>query len=121
SGQLASPVTSRQLLGIPPVSLDPIACLRRHQAGRDHRTSYSQLRELPIQHVAGWTRLVAGSQILHGSEFVNQLSNRLQAIRNYAETSHLSGRFGDCHYDRLRVDIESNKEIGRATCRDIYL
>jgi excisionase family DNA binding protein len=32
-----------------------------------------------------------------------------QAIRNYAERADPSGRFGDCHYDRLRVDIETNK------------
>ncbi len=38
---------------------------------------------------------------MHWSEFVNQLPNRLQAIRNYAERPHLAGCFGDRHYEIL--------------------
>jgi hypothetical protein len=64
---------------------------------------------LSVQTIDGSTGLVAGSQMLHWLEFVNQLPNRLQSIRNSAERAHLSGRFGDGHYDRLRVDIETNK------------
>lgn len=56
--QLAGTVTAGQLLCIPEIGLDPILCLGRNQAGRDHLAGDAQLRQLPVEHVAGWPRLV---------------------------------------------------------------
>src|SRR5215472_17364681 len=53
--QLPSTIKARQLFRIPTVRLHPVSGLGWHQAGRDHLTGNSQLRELPVQHVPGRT------------------------------------------------------------------
>jgi len=87
--QFAGPVTARQFLRIPAVRLHPVAGLAGHQARRDHFAGDSQLRELPIQHIARGTSFIAGPEMLHRSQLVDQLANRFQTVGNHAQRAHL--------------------------------
>jgi hypothetical protein len=111
--QFSGAVAARQFLRIPPVRLYPVPSFRRHQARSDHLAGDSQLRKLPIQHVPGRPGFIAGSQILNRSQFVNQLTNRFRAVRNYAETAHLSVFFGHRDGDGIGMDIETYKSYFR--------
>jgi hypothetical protein len=81
--QIAIAITPRQLLGIPPVGLDPIARFGRHQRRRDHLAAHAQLCQLPIQNVPGRTRFVAGFQLLHRTQLCHRFANRFQAVRDH--------------------------------------
>ena len=61
--QLPGAVAARQFLRIAAVGLHPISGLGRNQAGRDHFTGNSQLRELPVEHVPGRSSFIAGLQM----------------------------------------------------------
>ena len=75
--QLTSAMASRQLFCITAVGFDPVPGFGRNQGRRDHLASHAHLRELPVEHVPRRPGLIAGSQMLHRSQFVDQFSNRL--------------------------------------------
>jgi hypothetical protein len=58
-GQFAGPEQASELLGITPISLDPVARLARDQRGCDDRTLVPQFDQLSMQSVAGRPGLVA--------------------------------------------------------------
>ena len=68
-----------------------------------------QLRELPVKHVPRWSGLVADPEMLNRSQFVDQLANGFQAVRNHAQRADLPAGFGDGNGDRLGMDIETDK------------
>ena len=64
--QVPAAVAPRQLLGVPPIRLHPIARLHRHQRRRHDLALHPERGQLPVQHVAGRPRLVADPQPLAG-------------------------------------------------------
>ena len=57
--------------------------------------------------------LVAGPQMLHRSELVDHLPYRFQTVGNRSHRTHLPALCGDRHRDRLRMDIETDKQYLR--------
>jgi hypothetical protein len=53
--QLSSPVEPHQLLGVPTIGLDPIACADRDQRGGDHIACHPDPRQQPVKLVAART------------------------------------------------------------------
>src|ERR1039458_1853702 len=102
-------MTARQLQGIPPIRLHPVAGLGRNQRWRYDRALDPQLRQLPIQHIARWTRLVAGTQMLRRTQPLNQLADRLFAVGDRSQAANLAIRLGYGNSKRLGMDIQSQK------------
>lgn len=60
--QVAAAMTASQLLGVSTVRLDPLARLLRCERRGDHIARDAHLRELPVESVARWPRLVADAK-----------------------------------------------------------
>jgi hypothetical protein len=71
-----------QLGGVPPICLHSVSCFDRHQGRRHHFALHPQGRQLPVQSISRWTRLVAGLQLFCRSQLLCQFPNRLFSIRN---------------------------------------
>ena len=119
--QLTGTVAARQFLRIAAVGLHPVSGFGWNQTGSNHLTGNSQLRQLPIQHVPGRAGFIAGPQMLHWSEFMNQLADRFQSIRNHPDRPDLPARFGNRHSDRFGMDIETNKQYFSLDMSDQFL
>ncbi len=107
--QIARPMAARQLLRIPPIRLHPVAGLDRNQRRRHHLALHSQLAQLPVQHVARRTSLIAGPQLLHPAQLLHQLADRLGAVGNRSQAAHLAVRLGYRYRNRLGMDIQTQK------------
>ena len=106
--QIARPITARQLQCVPPIGFHPIARLHRHQRRRDDLTAHAEAGQLPIHHIPGGARLVAGPQLLGRAQFLHQLAKRLRAIGNDTDGSNLPGRLRHRDRNRFRVDIQTD-------------
>src|ERR1035438_2449504 len=98
-----------QLQSIPPICLHPVPGLGRNQSRRHDRTLDPQLRQLPIQHIPRWTRLVAGTQMLRRTKLLDQLADRLFAVGDRSQAANLAIRLGYGNSNRLGMDIQSQK------------
>ncbi len=103
--QIPGPVAAGELLDIAPIGLDPVAGLHRHQRRGHHLAVHAQLRQLPVQHVAGRSGLIAHPQARGLAELVSQAAHRLGPVRNGPQTAHFDTRLSDRHRNRLRMDI----------------
>ena len=63
-GQIAIPVTPRQLRGIAPIGFYAITGFGWDQRRRNHVTAHTQLCQLPVQNIPGRAGFVAGFQLL---------------------------------------------------------
>ena len=113
SRQIARPIAASQFCGIPAVGLDAVTGFHRHKRGRHDLTRHTECRQLPIENVAGRTCLVADSQVLCGSEFLNHFAHRFQPVRDRANGANLSVRLRNCNSNGVRVDIETHKSYFR--------
>jgi hypothetical protein len=102
-------VTARQLLGITPIRLHPIAGLHWHQAWRYHVALNAQLCQLPVDDIPGRSGLITGPQLLYRAKLLDQLAYRFQAVRNRSQASHLTIRLRNRDGDRLGMDIQTQK------------
>jgi hypothetical protein len=107
--QIARSVTARQLLGITPIRLHPIAGLHWHQAWRYHVALNAQLCQLPVDDIPGRSGLITGPQLLYRAKLLDQLAYRFQAVRNRSQASHLTIRLRNRDGDRLGMDIQTQK------------
>ena len=98
-------MTARQLLGITPIRLHPIAGFGRNQRWRHDRTLDAQLRQLPIQHITRRTSFIASPQMLGRAKLLNQLADRLFPIRDRSQAANLAIRLGYRNSNRLGMDI----------------
>jgi hypothetical protein len=99
-------VTARQLQGIPPIRLHPVAGFGRNQRSRNHRALHAQLRPLPIQHISRRTRFLAGTQLLPLAQLLDdQLANRLFAVSDCSQVAHLAIRLRNREGNPLGMDI----------------
>jgi hypothetical protein len=108
-GQIPRAEAARELRGIASIGLDPIAGFHRYHRRGHHLAAHAQLRELPVQHVAGGPRLVAHPQLLGFAEFADQSANRLGTVRDDPKAAHFTVRLCYGHRDRLRMDIQAYK------------
>lgn len=107
--QIVGAVIARQLLGIPPVRLHPIARLHRNQRGRHHCALHPQLRQLPVQYVASRIGFIAGPQLLHRTKLLHQLVDRLFPVGYRSQAAYLAVLLGYRDRNRLGMDIQSQK------------
>src|SRR6185436_13215233 len=85
----------------------------RNQAWRDHFTDNSQLRELPVEYIPGRSCFIASLYLPDRTQFPDQLTNRLQPVRNHPMGANLSATFGYGNRDRLGMDIQTYKAYFR--------
>jgi hypothetical protein len=90
--QLSGPIISRQLQRIASIGLHPFARFHRCQPGCHHLALRPQGRQLPVHDIPRWARFITEPQLLHGSQFLDQLPNRLLPIRNDSKRSHFPAR-----------------------------
>ena len=113
-GQFAGAVQSRQLEGVAPVRLDPLARARGDQRRRHHRAVDFELPEPPGQDKAGRPGLVADPQFrtrMGLPEFGKDLLQGMQIVGDGAvEAGGAAVARGEANGDVLRVDIESDEE-----------
>ena len=107
--QIAGSMTARQPLRIPPVRLHPVAGLHRNQRRRDHLALDAQLRQLPVENVAGRTSFIAGPQLLDRPQLLHQLADRLRAVGDRSQAAHLAIRLGYRNRNRFGMDIQTQK------------
>ena len=105
--QVAAAVAARQLLCVAPVSFYAVAGPHRYQRRRDHLAHGTQLGQLPVQHVAAGSRLVADAQLCGRAQLADHPANRLRPVPDRAERAHLPARLGNCDRDRFGMYIES--------------
>ena len=91
--QVAGAIGAGQFLGVAFIRLHAIARFGGNQRGRDHFAGDTQRRQLPEQNVAGRTGLVTGMQLIAGAQFLHQLPNRFQLIRNHTVPADLAVRY----------------------------
>ena len=97
----------RQLLGIAPIRLHPVASLDRHQRRRDHLAQDSQLGKLPVKYIPGWTSFVTGLQPLDRPQLLHQFANRFSAVGYRSQTAHLAIRLCNRYRYRFGMDIQT--------------
>src|ERR1700722_10476528 len=68
--QISGSITTCQLLSIPPIRLYPITRLDRYQRGRHNLALDAEFCQLPVHHVARWSCLITGSQLLCRASFL---------------------------------------------------
>ena len=121
--QLAGAIIPRQLQRIPTVRLHTISSFHRHQRRRYHGARRSHLRQLPIQHIPGRTCFLTESQLLHRSQFLDQLPNRLLSIRNHSQGPYfpilLRYRYGD-HLNSVVLETDG-REVELAAIQETEL
>jgi hypothetical protein len=62
-----------------------------------------------VQRVPGRSCFITKPQLLHRSQFLDQLPYRLLPIRNHTQQPHFSILLGDRCRNRLGMDIQPNK------------
>ena len=67
----------------------------------------AQLRELPVQSVAGWAGFVADLEILAASQLLDELAHGLGPIGELAKAADLPATFGDSRADGFSVNIQT--------------
>jgi hypothetical protein len=107
--QVAAPEQAGELLGIAPVSLDPVAGLDGHQGRGDDDAGDAELGELPVEGVAAGTGLVASPQGLGRPELPHQSADGLAIVGDRPETPHLATRLSHGDGDRIRVHVEPDE------------
>ena len=100
-------MTARQLLGITPIRLHPIAGLYWHQCWRYHVALNAQLCQLPVDDIPSRPGLVTDSQLLRRTQLLDQLAYRFQAVRNRSQASYLTIRLRNRNGDCLGMDIQT--------------
>src|ERR1700720_1779748 len=98
-------MTARQLQSIPPVGLHPVAGFGWNQRWRYDHALDPQLCQLPIQHITRRTSFIAGPQMLGRAKLLNQLADRLFAVRDRSQAANLAIRLGYRNSNRLGMDI----------------
>jgi hypothetical protein len=99
--EIPGSVTAHQLLGIPSIRLYPITCLHKHQRGCHNLALDAQLRQLPVQNVARRSGFLTGSQPGYRTTLLDQLADRLSAVRNRFQAPHFTFRLRDRYGNRL--------------------
>jgi len=97
------------VLRIVPVRLHAISCPHRYQCWRYYFALAAQRRQLPVQHVARRTGLVAELQLFNRTQFLDQFTNRLTSIRDHSNRSDLAVLLCNGDRNRLGMDIQTNK------------
>ena len=88
-GQFAGAVQPGEVVRIPPVSLDPIPGLSRHQRRSHHRALVPHRTELSLHPVAARTCLVAKSQLVPASgQLCGHCLQRCRGIQDLPILSH---------------------------------
>jgi hypothetical protein len=109
SGQIAGSVTACQFLGVTAVRLHPIPGLDGNQPRGHNLAIHAQRGELPVKHISGRARFVAGPQLLCRPQLADHFPDRFKAVRDRPDGSDFSARLGYCYGNRLSMDIQSDK------------
>src|SRR3989441_609817 len=104
--EIARPVAARELGGVPPVGLHPIARLRRDERGSDDITVDAEPRELPVEDVAAGAGFVTHPEVPTGAELPDQLRDGLRAVGDDPQGADLAARFRHGHGNGFGVDIQ---------------
>ena len=111
--QITGSVTARQFLCVPPIRLHFVAGFHWDQAGRNHFASNTERSQLPVQHAACRSSLVARPEFLGRTDSLNQLTDPFEAVWNRGNRTDLPVCFRNRNRDRACVDIQSNKAYFR--------
>lgn len=106
--QLPGSVAPGQLVRVQLVGIDSVARLGRDQRRRHDFTGHTQLRELPVQHVACRPCLLADAQALGRYQLLDQLAHRLGGVGDRAQRADffVSALRGHNHGDRLGGHVQ---------------
>jgi hypothetical protein len=108
-GKVTCSLTPHQLLSVPAIGLHSISGLHRNEGRGYDVTLYAERGQLPTQHVSCTTRLVAGSQLLGGTELAHQSLHRLLAVGNRPQGSDFPVGFSHSNSNGFRMDIKTDK------------
>jgi hypothetical protein len=114
--QLAGAEQGRQGRSVAAAGLDVVAGPRRNEGRRNHHTSMSQHRDLPMQAIAARPRFVAKSELaVLGGEALDHFGHRFRPAWNFADKPHLAtpAALGHRHRDRVLVCIHCNEGCRR--------
>jgi hypothetical protein len=101
-GQLAGTKLRDHAERIAPVGLHPIARLLRNEGRRHHNALVPKIRDLPVQTIAGWPRLVTKRQpTVLGCELSHELDGCRRRVVDLAEEPHLARPPSLCNRDRI--------------------
>ena len=100
--QLAGAQQTGQSLRIPAVGLHPLARPARDQRGRNHHARVPQRQDLPIQAIAGRTRLVADVQgLVTVGQLADELCHCVRRVVELAQVADLASPPALCHRHRV--------------------
>src|SRR5262249_47327668 len=107
--EVTASIAPGELDRIASVRLHQVAWLHRDQRRRDDLALDATLRELPIQRVARWPRLITNLQLSRGTEFLHEHPDGARRVGNLPERADLTVSPGLRHGDRdcLSVHIQT--------------
>jgi hypothetical protein len=110
--QFAGAIAARQGDGVAPVGLHPLARPTRDQRRRRHHAVVPERRQLPVEPITTWPRLVAKAQLAVGRrQFLRQPRHRRRLVGDAAQRAHdavasrLRHRNRDCLLVRIQSDV----------------
>ena len=98
-----------ELERIPTVGLHAIPGLHEHERRGDDVAVHPEAEQVPVQPGAGWAGLVAGTQLVGGSELANQSADGVGSIGDPAEAADLASGLGNRDRDGRGVDIKADE------------
>lgn len=93
----------------PAIGLHSISGLNRNQSGGNNVATPTERSQQPIDDLSSGTGLVAGVQLLDGTELAYQSSDRFLAVGNRAQGSDFSVGFSNGNSNGFSVDIKTDK------------
>lgn len=106
-GEITGPQKPCVLHCIAPVRLHPLAGLHRHQGGSHYHALDPRHRQITMQAVAGWARLVAA---LQAAKLPKPLHEHGRVVGDRRQNARLTpSGLRHCDGDAVRVDIQTDE------------
>ena len=115
-GQFPGPIQAGQVVGIPPVGLDPLAGFARHFRGTDQNAVPAVRPQTAAEGKAAGSGLVTELQArsgMGGLKFMGQFEHVVMLATDDPVTAHF-GRIGrrEAHRDRVVMHVQSDEKAG---------